>query len=89
MSDAYRDAARWAAVFVRAAGEELGELASGEDYPVTASACSQHGPRCVCVTYGMFREHLRWRAADARAQARRAVATMLPEAPAPTGATLG
>jgi hypothetical protein len=74
-------AAAWAASFERATRDLLGvrlALPDGEEYRVAARACGEHGPRCVCVTYGMLREHLRWRTQSARAAAERAVATMLP-----------
>jgi hypothetical protein len=81
MLPGYEGAEVWAAAFERFAREILGvrvALAGGELYRVVATACGEHGPRCVCVTYGMFREHLRWRHQTARAAAERAVRTMLP-----------
>ena len=81
MLSGYEGAAAWAAAFERTARDILGvrlALPDGEQYRVAARACGEHGPRCVCVTYGMLREHLRWRTQSARAAAERAVATMLP-----------
>jgi hypothetical protein len=83
MPRAHRHAAGWAAAFEGAARELLGGSAGGEGYPVSALACARHGPRRVCVTYGVLREHLRWRGVGARSQARRAVVTMLPPVPCP------
>jgi hypothetical protein len=81
MLPGYQGAEAWAAAFERVAREILGvrvALGGGELYRVAAQACGQHGPRCVCVTYGMFREHLRWGTQSARAAAERAVRTMVP-----------
>ncbi len=81
MLSGYQGAEAWAAGFERSAREILGvrlALPGGEQYRVAARVCGEHGPRCVCVTYGMFREHLRWRHQSARAAAERAVGTMLP-----------
>jgi hypothetical protein len=81
MLPGYQGAEAWAASFERAAREILGvrlAMGGGELYRVEARACAEHGPRCVCITYGMLREHLRWRTLGPRAVAERAVGTMLP-----------
>ena len=76
----------WAAAFEQAARKLLaGEgVEAGEDgYRLAVTACERHGPGCVVVTYGMFREHLRLAVEDPRRFAERAVGTMRPPRPAP------
>ncbi len=79
----------WAGAFERTARELLrgeGVGAGQEGYRLAVTACEQHGPGCVVVTYGMFREHLRRAVEDPRRFAERAVATMRPTRPdAPFG----
>jgi hypothetical protein len=78
----------WAQAVEEAARELLqGQgVAAGQDgYRVTSADCERHGEGCACVTYGMFREHLRWRVEDPRAVAERAVRSMLPPNPEPVG----
>jgi hypothetical protein len=71
----------WAIVFGQAARELLdGQgVGPGQDgCQVEVTGCERHGPGCVRVTYGMFREHLRWAVEDPRRLAERAVGSMLP-----------
>lgn len=78
----------WANAFEQTAGQLLrGEgIAAGQDgYRLAVTGCERHGPGCVVVTYGMFREHLRLAVEDPRRFAERAVATMRPR----TGVDLG
>jgi hypothetical protein len=52
--------------------------AGPDGYRVAVAGCERHGPGCAVVTYGMFRERLRWAVEDPRRLAEWAVATMLP-----------
>ncbi len=75
----------WASTFEQTArGLLRGEgVEAGQDgYRLAAGGCERHGPGCVVVTYGMFREHLRLAVEDPRRFAERAVATMRPPQPA-------
>jgi hypothetical protein len=71
----------WAGAFEQAVQELLRERGAGagqDGYQVAAVGCERHGPGCAAVTYGMFREHLRWAVESPRQLAERAMGTMLP-----------
>jgi hypothetical protein len=88
MARPYRTLQDWAAVFEQAARELLEGQGVGPEqdgYRVAVADCERHGPGCVRVTYGMFREHLRWAVEDPRRLAERAVGTMLPARAAEIG----
>jgi hypothetical protein len=71
----------WASTFEQTAGALLQEegIEAGQDgYRLAVATCERHGPGCVVVTYGMFREHLRLAVEDPQRFAERAVATMRP-----------
>jgi hypothetical protein len=79
----------WAGAFEQTARQLLRQegIEAGQDgYRLAVTACERHGPGCVVVTYGMFREHLRLAVEDPRRFAERAVATMRPPRP---GVALG
>jgi hypothetical protein len=88
MARSHRSLEEWAVAFEQTVRELLqgqGVHPEQDGYRVAVGGCEWHGPGCACVTYGMFREHLRWAVEDPRRLAERAVQTMLPSRPAPAG----
>lgn len=88
MTRPYRSRGEWERAVEEAARELLqgqGAGAAEDGYRVTTAVCERHGEGCSCVTYGMFREHLRWRVEDPRQVAERVVRSMLPPRPEPVG----
>jgi hypothetical protein len=80
-SESCHDLEQWAAAFEAEAQALLGDRASGagaDGYAVRAARCGQHGPSCVCVTYGMLRGHYPWGRHDPWRLAEQLVRTMLP-----------
>jgi hypothetical protein len=86
MTRQHRSQDEWAQAVEQAARDLLRGQGAGPEpdgYRVRVAACERHGEGCACVTYGMFREHLRWRVEDPHQVAGRAVRSMLPPRPEP------
>jgi len=88
----FRDLSLWSAAFDRAVREALEEHHLGSDsdpgdYRLVAEPCAVHGPRCVCLTYGALRDHIRWSDKDPVQAAQVRLETMLPRSLPPVEQT--